>query len=123
MSGLAFVREVAELPEAQRRVLVPLVAWQLSVEHPEAFVLEGELLATVNAFIAGLEPNEPGMADRLDQQLRDAGVSPALLQELSLKGAAVPVAQTTFAAREDPKPGQATGPLAAATFRSKSWKP
>jgi hypothetical protein len=123
MSGLSFVREVAALPEAQRRVLVPLVAWQLSVEHPDDFPLEGELLETVNAFIAGLAPDEPGMADRLDQQLRDAGVSPALLQELSLKANVAPLGSATFAPREPPKPGQAAGPLAAATFRSKSWKP
>lgn len=119
MSGLAFIRDVAKLEPEQRKVLVPLIAWQLSVEHP-GFVLEGELLESVNALIAQLQPEEPGIADRLEATLAAAGVSPALLQELQVKSNLPPLAAAAFAPRIAPTAGQAPGGLAAQlAFREK----
>jgi hypothetical protein len=77
------------------------------------------LLESVNALIASLQPEQPGMADRLEAMLAAAGVSPAALQELQLKSNLAPLNAAQFAPRMAPTAGQAPGGLAAQlAFRS-----
>jgi hypothetical protein len=119
VSGLAFLREIGELPAAQRDVLVPLIAWQLSVEQP-AFVLEGELLDVVTKFIESLQPGEEGLGERLEARLAEAGVSATMLRDVQTKASLPPVAATQFEARRAPGAGEAKGGLLAQlAFRGK----
>lgn len=120
MALLPFLREVTKLPPEQRKVLVPLIAWQLSVEQP-GFVLEGDLREAVTQFIAELRPNEEGMAERLEAKLASAGITRALLREAQVSANLSPLTGTRFEPREPPKTGQiASGPAAQFALRSRS---
>ncbi len=112
-SALAFIERVTQLPPPQRDVLVPLVAWSIAEQHKD-FVLEGPLLASVEAFIVGLGPPER-WNDALQTLLEGAGVTPALLQQLQSEAhaAQVVLAPATFEQRKPPAAGQAPGGLLA----------
>jgi hypothetical protein len=108
---IPFLREISALPAAQREVLVPLVAWQLSVENP-AFELTGELGDAVVRFIESLGSDLESVHARLEERLCAVGISRALIQGAFARATIPALPSQTFEARRPPAAGQVRGALA-----------
>ena len=125
MSRIArLVQAVADLPENQREILLPLLGWAMLESAPPGAVTPPAVLATIDDFRQRMAAESPeASAEKVRQCLAAAGITDQTFRELSLRagielpqeslsqilGASAP----TFAPRSAPKEGQvSSGPLA-----------
>lgn len=109
-SVVAYVKELSKLPAHQRRVLVPLVTWQITLENPN-FELDDGLRTMVDDFVKSLGCSPDQVGERLQELLRDAGIGMDVLRDLQLRASLPPLAPTQFAQRVAPTRGQVRGEL------------
>ncbi len=114
---VAYLDRVLALPLTQRDVVLPLVLWQLSLEHPQ--VLDELSRPLVDAFLRDVRPHDDGGERRLSEKLLACGVTAELLAELRISVNVAPLRDTSFEARRPPGANEiAGGPMARFQLRS-----